>query len=342
MSQNQIDQSNFKETEAKHVYMDTVTGKFFFCDETTEAHGPFESIGEANNAMDTYVANLNHGAEVADGLAALLGGGNIADILQQLQQSKWPLISAAEKEAKVNELLEVVLADVKLGFEMNPEDFETDFDALQFFAAQVGAATLMQAHAADCLAVSLTKHSYSVRTVDECHEVLREFYIDQCFFPDTKVADHFRFSEEAERHVKATTIKAYQEIALHNKMPTSADEINPVQKEAALKIGALMQKLTKDIVKEQGANTAVYVIEYVDRIRFDMLTMMPPAERHEQLQKGFMSSIDDPMDALKWLTNHLSRLCIIRDTSVPDGPEQPWNWSESGELEAQAILARNK
>lgn len=37
----QIDQTNFVTTATPHVFMDSVSLQFYFCDETTEAHGPY-------------------------------------------------------------------------------------------------------------------------------------------------------------------------------------------------------------------------------------------------------------------------------------------------------------
>lgn len=334
----QIDQSNFVATDIKHVWLDSITNKFFFTDETSEAHGPFDSIEVAQVQLEVYAAGLQHGPDIAEGLAALLGGDDLVDILQKMQQSKWPLLTAAEKDAKTNELLEKVLADVKAGFELNSSDFETEFDALQFFSAQVASATIKELQSRDHLGQALTETAFSVRTMDECLYVLTEYFIGQCFCEDDKVEGSYRFSEAAAKHVEETTIKPFKEIHLQNQMPETDEEISPVQKEAAHKIGVFMQNLTKRIVQKHGAAAGEYLIGYADRIRFTLLSQMPAAERMTQINNGYMEPLQDPMSAVKWLTNHLSKIVIKRDKSVEDGPSQPWNWDTEGEAIANRLL----
>lgn len=54
-----IDQTNFVATEVSHVFRNTVTGKFYFCDESTNAHGPYDDQIACTSGLGDYVRTMN-------------------------------------------------------------------------------------------------------------------------------------------------------------------------------------------------------------------------------------------------------------------------------------------
>jgi len=54
----QIDQSEFMKTMISGIYFNKADSNFYFCDETTEAVGPYDSIQEAQKNFEAYCKEI--------------------------------------------------------------------------------------------------------------------------------------------------------------------------------------------------------------------------------------------------------------------------------------------
>lgn len=332
----QIDQSNFEATSVPHVFKDKVTGKYYFCDETSEAHGPYEDLHGANMGMKGYIDQFLGSGEgsIAEQLAAALEGASTDDVndplnalLSTLLRSRAVVITEAEmltkRDDETNRLLEAIHS-VFVPSEKRPYPQ----DAVTWFAGQVLSAHLHKMLAEDEIEPFLKDPKYNVGSYEAAIVVLKELFIGQAFAKDEVKEGMWLMQPAALDHCFKVVESAFKQL----QAKPDYDAACPSQQETTQRLARNMTTLVKQLGEKYGRNTPEEIIKFVNRLRRSLTEAMTFEEYNDFIQAGRMQSLDDMNEAIFWVSNIMfADKCIVRDTSVPDGMDQPWSWNEEAE-----------
>jgi hypothetical protein len=344
----QIDQSQFEATEHPHVFLNKADSKFYFCDETSEAHGPYENLDHAKSNFDIYVdQNINPAENMSAGLKAMMGGdeGPLMGLLRQLSMAARPRISPGQREVQILQAMAAIKEEIELGQLTMTDRFPTVDSATIEMATRI---MMSFAGHSDSLEL-LQQYVVDLTTGKGATEVIRHFFVERMF---TLAPGGNGEYVSAVKELATPAPEMAREMAkgfwtmLKSKEAEGGVDIPAPQLDVTEKLADLAAHLVMEVrrrfngyegqIQPEDIVTAFVqnlqanvIIDHADDVTLLKLFL-------DQNMGASVEDVQEAMNMLPLLLLHYVR-SIHNEDCAKDIKEQRWEWKDRGEAKIREL-----
>lgn len=348
------DQTNFVPvTKHAHIYQDSVTQKFWFCDETGDAsgNGPFEDVTSAEIGLANYVESMEVEHPELASLTQLLGSAirgktNIAEglhiLAQKLARQSCPTVTAEERDAAAKDAVAEVYAYCEIGRQFDLKQYPTQDAAFLHLVSHVVAANIEMDE--NYTLDMLTTKGFKCVTPEDCAMQLHALFVHQAY---DEVVDVDTTTIYERPNLLKELVKTCNDMWDHiNVEENGSRDADHSQKAVSDKVGAtvmaVLHVLSTSKLAKQGKTANELVLEFVHKwqeneVHHQLFRSDVQGALRIFLDKGLAAPIRTTDDALRYFTQAVVGLrCTIRAEGEPLSLTQKWAWNDE---QAAAIHA---